>query len=337
MSAGTRFGVALAASVLLGAAGIGVAGYGTSSLPKNAEGASPSADPTDSVYVVTTRRDRIGRITAPVMINGQGPFRFMVDTGSNRTVIAQDTLARLGLASDSTSLVNVTGIAGSQLAPTVHIERLDAGDLHFHDLDMPVLSGPVLLGVDGILGMDGFAGMKVTADFRRGRITIVHSRNQRPALSYSVMNVVFLSDRLLMVDAKLGRVPVKAIIDTGGEHTLGNAALLDALSKGHQSSGKPLEKNVIGVTPVGMVGTIDHAPTFRLGDMQISDLDVVCADFQIFKTWGLEDQPAILIGMDVLGTLEALQIDYRRKEVDFLPHYGSQPTLDRRWFSLDSW
>src|SRR5918993_608268 len=38
-------------------------------------------------YVAPTRRDRIGRVWAPVYINGQGPFRLVLDTGANRTAV----------------------------------------------------------------------------------------------------------------------------------------------------------------------------------------------------------------------------------------------------------
>ena len=44
-----------------------------------------------------TRSDRLGRVVAPVSVNGQGPFRFIVDTGANRSVLSQGLVERLGL------------------------------------------------------------------------------------------------------------------------------------------------------------------------------------------------------------------------------------------------
>src|SRR5687768_2955516 len=40
-------------------------------------------------YVAPTTRDRIGRIWAPVSINGRGPYRFVLDTGASRPAITQ--------------------------------------------------------------------------------------------------------------------------------------------------------------------------------------------------------------------------------------------------------
>jgi hypothetical protein len=39
----------------------------------------------------------------------------------------------------------------------------------------------------------------------------------------------------------------------------------------------------------------------------------------VFRLWELENRPAMLIGMDVLGTLGTLVIDYRRKELQIRP------------------
>jgi hypothetical protein len=42
---------------------------------------------------------------------------------------------------------------------------------------------------------------------------------------------------------------------------------------------------------------------------------VTFSDLYIFKQWRLTSEPAILIGMDTLGLLDTLIIDYRRHEL----------------------
>ena len=61
--------------------------------------------------------DWTSRMTAPVRIEGQGPFPFVVDTGANRTVIAAELAMKLGLPEGD--LEPVQGVAGMQMAPTV--------------------------------------------------------------------------------------------------------------------------------------------------------------------------------------------------------------------------
>src|SRR6202034_11276 len=127
---------------------------------------------TGPLYAIPTLPDRVGRIVAAVMINGRGPFRFMLDTGCNRTILAQSVLAKLDLAPDPDASISVVGVAGSQVAARVHIDSLDAGAMHFRHVDLAVLCGPVLDGLDGILGMEGFDGLKVSADFVRNIVSI---------------------------------------------------------------------------------------------------------------------------------------------------------------------
>jgi hypothetical protein len=63
-----------------------------------------------------------------------------------------------------------------------------------------------------------------------------------------------------------------------------------------------------------------------IGDLRLSNLEVIFADFHVFKLWGLDQQPAMLIGMDMLGVLERLVIDYRRNEVSM---YGERASTMR--------
>jgi hypothetical protein len=48
---------------------------------------------------------------------------------------------------------------------------------------------------------------------------------------------------------------------------------------------------------------------------------VVFGDFHIFKVWEMRARPAIIIGMDVLGTVAALHMDFRNRDV----YVGSNP------------
>jgi predicted aspartyl protease len=277
------------------------------------------ADSDQASYAISTRRDRIGRIIAPVMINGRGPFRFMLDTGANRTVLAESMLARLELPLDNETRISVLGVSGAIVVATAHIDRLDAGALHFTDVQMPVLTGLVLDGIDGILGMDGFEGKKVSADFVKDQFTISQSLGQRAAYAYSVVPLTFLSDRLLMVDVYVGDVRTKAIVDTGGARTLGNAALFEALRHRPSADALGLKREVVDATQASLPGRVGRVPLVQFGTARIGDLDVTFGDFHVFQAWGIDDRPALLIGMDVLGTLAELTIDYRRKELHILP------------------
>jgi predicted aspartyl protease len=266
-------------------------------------------------YVAPTRVDKIGRIWAPVTVNGQGPFRLVLATGASHSALTPRLAEALHLPVDPGSTVMLRGATGSVPVPMVPVESLEIGDLLIEPRKLAIIPD-ALGGADGVLGMDELANMRIHIEFKRDRITIMRSKNQRASGQFEIIPVKFLHGRLLVVEASMGGVPVKAIIDTGGETTLGNAALRTALAerrkKGIQE-GK-LDQ-VYGATLDMQVGTRLETPTLRLGTLLVRKPAMTFADFEIFEHWKMTDEPAMLIGMDVLGLLDTLIIDYRRKEL----------------------
>jgi Aspartyl protease len=264
------------------------------------------------------------RIIVAVSINGRGPFHFMLDTGASQTVLAESLLPRLNLPVRSHALLAVTGVNGAAQVASAHIDHLDAGALHLRDVQLPVLSGHVLEGIDGILGSDGFGSKLMSADFISGQFSIAQSRGAEAPLRFFVVPLrpapqAMRSQQLLVVDGYVGRVPTRAIIDTGSTHTLGNRALLDALNEGRSDPLAQRDTHVIDVNQTLLPATLGRVPQIQLGEASIENLSVAFGDFPVFETWGVSDRPALLLGMDVLGSLAELNIDYRRRELDLLP------------------
>ncbi len=266
-------------------------------------------------YVAPTRTDKIGRIWAPVTVNGQGPYRLVLATGASHSALTPRLAEALHIPVDPSSTVMLRGATGSVPVPMVPVETLEIGDLLIEPRRLAVIPD-ALGGADGVLGMDELANMRIHIEFNRDRITIMRSKNQRASGNFEIIPVKFLRGGLLVVDATMGGVPVKAIIDTGGETTLGNAALRTALAerrkKGIQE-GK-LDQ-VYGATLDMQVGTRLETPTLRMGTLLVRNPAMTFADFEIFKHWHMTDEPTMLVGMDVLGLLDTLIIDYRRKEL----------------------
>ena len=70
-------------------------------------------------YEAATRPDQIGRIVVPVMVNGNGPFLFVLDTGATSTVLTPQLVATLGLQSAYDGGVTMNGATGSAVVSTV--------------------------------------------------------------------------------------------------------------------------------------------------------------------------------------------------------------------------
>jgi predicted aspartyl protease len=266
-------------------------------------------------FVAPTRRDKIGRIWAPVLVNGQGPFRLVLDTGASHSALTPQLAESIGISLQTTSMVMLRGATGSVTVPMVPVRTLEYGDLLLEPRRLPVIPD-ALGGAEGVLGMDGFANKRIHIDFRHDSITIMRSKNQRATGGYTTIPVKFLRGRLLVVDAYIGGVPVKAIIDTGGQVTLGNEALRTALAERRKRQEKEaVPDKVMGSTLDVQMGNRVDTPALAMGEIMVRNPAMTFADFAIFEHWKMTQEPAMLIGMDVLGLLDTLIIDYRRKEL----------------------
>jgi clan AA aspartic protease (TIGR02281 family) len=280
-------------------------------VPVASDGAQP--------LTIPAAADRSGRILARVLVNGRGPYRFMVDTGANHTALAASLLPELGISVDKDKSMTVLGINGSVTAPSVHLDSLDVGGLHMGDMQVPVLAGPLLADIDGILGIDGLENRTMTANFLHDRFVVTGSLGGVPIGDVLVPGRL-ISQHLLEVDCRVNGVKAKAVIDTGSPRTLANWALLKALVRKSGASASSLPTNIIDATEALQAAIIEPVASMKIGAATTSgNLYLIFGSFRVFKTWGLEDQPAVLVGMDVLGSFAEITIDYRRKELGLYP------------------
>ncbi len=264
-------------------------------------------------FVAPTRRDRIGRIWAPVEINGKGPFRLVLDTGATHSAVTAKVAAALGLTLDYPGTITLRGATGTVKVPAIPVESFEVGELLMQPKHLAIVPD-ALGGAEGVLGTDGMLDKRITIEFRHDRITIMRSRNEVAEPGFVTIPVKIIRGRLLSVDAWLGGVRTKAIIDTGGQATLGNLALRDALAK-RRSAQPSVPDEVTGATLDVQTGDRISTPAVVMGEILIRNPAMTFADFSIFQHWKMTDEPVMLIGMDVLGLIETLIIDYRRREL----------------------
>lgn len=264
-------------------------------------------------YVAPTRRDQIGRIWAPVFINGRGPFRLVLDTGATRSAVTAMVALALGIPTDQSAPMLLRGVTGSATVPTIHVDTLNVGDLSVDSPVLPIVPD-AMGGAQGVLGSEGLIDKRIYIDFRHDQISIRYSHGERAERDF--VNIPFHSLRgeLIVVDAVVGEVRAKAIIDTGGQTTIANLALRDALAHLNRG-GKGKPDQIVGATLAVESGMVIATPAIQFGSIKMIDPGVTFADMSIFKHWNLTREPAILIGMDALGTLDTLVIDYRRREL----------------------
>ena len=259
-----------------------------------------------------TRSDRLGRVVAPVTVNGQGPFRFIVDTGANRSALSHDLAARLGLTPHGNE--NVHSVHGVALAPLVNVDRLQYGEVSLNAAALPMLGGNVLAGEDGLLGVDGMTGRRLRMDFERNCIEIIPSAQARRLRGdWSTTRGDMRFGHLIVVRGSIEGIRVHLLIDTGSDSSLANVALREALSARLRRRGREVVAYTAGDNVILQNAMV--IPRMVMGDLTVRNVTAFVGDYHIFQIWGLLDEPTLLIGMDVLSQARGLAIDYGRGTV----------------------
>jgi predicted aspartyl protease len=271
-------------------------------------------------FVAKTTRDRIGRIWAPVVIDGKGPFRLVLDTGANHSAVIPSTAAALGTPGAANAMV-VTGFTGSAVVPTISVSRMEVGDLMLGPTTLPVVAD-VFGGAQGVLGNEGLAGRRIIADFSHDHLEIFTSHSEPAHIGFSVVPLKIGDGGLLIADVKVGGIHCKAVIDTGAQGTVGNLQLRDALMR-HPRDAKRTE--IVGVTLDVQTGDSLAAPQIEMGGITISGVRVTFGDMYLFEHYHLTQKPVLLLGMDLLGSFDVLIIDYRLRELQIRLTHGSLP------------
>jgi hypothetical protein len=179
-------------------------------------------------------------------------------------------------------------------------------------------------GLDGVLGVDGFRNKRVAAHIVNNVVTIQRSQRGRKSANhgeYATFPLDFKHGLLALVPASIAGTAVKAVIDTGSEGSLGTESLLNVLVPRAQPNQAPDAARVQGVTGDVQHGLRRSASLIRLDCLAssgyqfilIRDIPIAYGDFHVFKLWGLRHEPALLVGMDILGRMDEVVIDYGNK------------------------
>jgi predicted aspartyl protease len=289
-------------------------------------GTEPSTTPVEEVvvespeprYVAPTTRDRIGRIWAPVLINGQGPYRLVLDTGASRSALVQRVVNDLGVPIERDA-VRLRGVTGTAIASAVRLEKMEFGELVVQNTRVPIVAD-AFGGADGVLGGDGLENKRITIEFRRDRISVMRSHRTPAPPGHAVVRFKYAPERGMRVPVQVGPVKAIGLIDTGAQVSVGNLALREALAR-RRGQRDQYDDVVIGITEDIQTATLVRIPSITAGQMIVRNAPVRFADLHIFDHWKLTSQPALLIGMDVLGTLDTLVIDYARSELQLRTRY----------------
>jgi predicted aspartyl protease len=270
---------------------------------------SQQASQTD---VIATNADRHSRMTVPVRVGAHGPFNFLIDTGSQNTVISTRMAERMALKSSSRA--RLISVVGTEMVDMVELEQIDLGRRSFYGLLAPLLEQDNI-GADGILGLDSLQGQRVLIDFRRDLIAVNDAKMLGGNRGYEiVVTARRRSGQLIMTDAVIDGIRVDVVIDTGAETSIGNRALQLAMKRRHSPQGTTEVRSVTGQTVVAELGL---GRSMAIDDITFNNVLMAYIDSPAFAALNLNARPALFLGMRDLRGFNRVAIDFATRKILF--------------------
>lgn len=167
-------------------------------------------------------RIKDGFLLAQGRVNDERPGWYLLDTGSNLTIVDLGLANRLGLpALEERTTIGVAGTASFTVRP---VERLELGGLDLGldrvgSLSMLPLTRGLGVSTHGLVGFNCFANHPFTIDYGQAKLTVYHrDRFVPPAGATAVPLVIYRG--LPAVQTTLAGRPVLLLLDSGADNAL---------------------------------------------------------------------------------------------------------------------
>jgi hypothetical protein len=253
------------------------------------------------------------RMTVQVMVNGRGPYHFLVDSGADTSVVGLRIARDLQLRAGAPLVLN--GMTATSIVDSVWVDELQLGQSTIRDLEVPVLREQDL-GGDGMVGIDALINQRLMMDFEKLVIKVEDAR--QPAIMLDGEIVVTARrhrGQLILTQVHAAKLPVEAVIDTGSEITIGNLALRDKLIRRNRD--KFFTVATTGVTGVTINLEMARIAELKLGSVTLRNVPIAFADVPPFRVFGLSKEPALLLGTDLLESFRRVSLDFGARKVRF--------------------
>lgn len=294
--------------------------------------ASPSLDHgMEQSDVIDLENERYRRLTVPVRVEGEGPFNFMIDTGSQATIVSNELADMLQLHERKSA--TLVGMASSRPIETVSLGAVQLGKRSFMVAIAPIVPRAHIGSADGILGLDSLQNQRVLLDFTNQQISVADAEQQGGNAGYEIIVKARRKlGQLIITHARLEGVRVAVIVDTGAQGSIGNPALLEKLRSRHLGT-----TAMTDINGVELEGAVHVGRNLEMSDVQLREFPIVFADSPSFHALGLGDEPALVLGMNELKLFRRVAIDFKTSKVLFdLPRSAGQFDPRRRSFGAQS-
>lgn len=253
------------------------------------------------------------RLMVDVHVNGRGPYQFLVDSGADTSVVGVRIAQQLKLPLGTPAILNA--MTDRKIVDRVQVDELTLGPSTVRNLELPVLR-EADLGSAGILGIDALVEQRLMMDFEQKVIKAEDATvRYKPQPGEIVVTARRHRGQLILTEVRAGKTTLNAVIDTGSQISIGNSLLREKLLRNKKVRFWTVP--VTGVTGHTVDLQLATIPHLELGSVTLVNVPVAFADVPPFQVFGIDQEPGLLLGTDILETFRRISLDFADRKVRF--------------------
>jgi predicted aspartyl protease len=226
-------------------------------------------------------------VVVSMMANDQGPFDFVLDTGTNTTVVDPSVAHQLSLAAiDRIQLNTMNGI---QTLTRSSLHTLGAGPAHAENVEVLVQDLAEFRQLDshiqGVVGQNFLAHFNYLLDYKKHSLRIEAAQEVRNGLDGEQIPMERRENMMIVTSEAqwFGRAKLRLLLDSGA-----NVVVLTR--RPSQAVDRSTQQNWLEVTASGETGMqMGRVHSLLVGAQQLHDLPVALPTSQASDTERVED------------------------------------------------
>lgn len=250
-------------------------------------------------------------IVVPLMANGAGPFDFVLDTGTDTTIV--DPLLARQLSLPALDHIQLTTLGGSQTLTRSSLRVLAAGQARVENLEVLVQDLGEMRKLDsriqGMVGQNFLSHLNYLLDYRKHSLSIEQADEIHDDMEGDRIPMEVTDNKMIVTSEaqSLGRAKLRLLLDSGAN----SVVLIQKASHALNLSG---QANWVEVTSTGQVGMqVGRVRSLTVGSQQFHDIAVALPEAAPSDSERVED------GLLPTAFFRALYVNNRESFVVFNP------------------
>ncbi len=287
-----------------------------------------SARAADAIAEIPYRIDYDGWITVSVMVNGKGPYDFIVDSGATITSTFQNLANDHIFTPADRPPIRILGLVGAEALPAMTI-----GDVTISSERMDNHVGVVLpdweaprRSPDGVLGLDFLTQYTVLFDAEERRIRLYDRKDSIGDLPDGWSKTSMPADDFNSGAGVLYRTAIKmqghriqCIVDLGASGTLVNYKALERLLSGVFFNGSRSGRSKSGSRLNDVFDNTYLVRRIRVGTVKLAEAEwrnhvFIVFNAPIFEQLSIDKKPSCLLGADLMME-HSFILDFAREKL----------------------